>query len=441
MNGKIILMLLLVFLCGKYVSSQSILKILIVSDDGNPVRYAAVELNDQGSLRKTKSELNGKAFLQWSGGFPSVLTITHPGFAVYGEELTKKDLRREVKDTILFKIVMKIRELRPAVVHAVQRPDTVFGSAEIYIDDYNPSDSGLLLLGYQKQVNRDYRIYRTGAGGKVFTAHNVYGTNPRIYSDWRRREWLLTDEEVYLAHSDSLNRVVPVSVDGQLFYNQVYPVVDSLQGGFLFSNYSENYPGFGYFLYNSKDSATHRICTVEDKDMMELYLAEYKYASGQDKLWAYRQEQQTGIAKEVWIGAAKFTESLYYKPMYAPVFVVRDTIYLFDHYRDLLRSYTSFGLPIDSVPLVHHKLSKPYKWQKQVLQDTKTGELYSIAMEGNKSVLMKIDCKTGGVINSQKLYFSYPENIKVHNGLVYYLYRPFESLQKRFLYSEKISAN
>jgi hypothetical protein len=53
--------------------------------------------------------------------------------------------------------------------------------------------------------------------------------------------------------------------------------------------------------------------------------------------------------------------------------------------------------------------------------------------------LKRIDMKTGKIIGSFKLSNQYVEKIKIKGDYVYYIYRPFESLQEKFVYKELIS--
>jgi hypothetical protein len=52
-----------------------------------------------------------------------------------------------------------------------------------------------------------------------------------------------------------------------------------------------------------------------------------------------------------------------------------------------------------------------------------------------------VDVKTGEISEKVKLHYKYVEKIRVHNNKVFYIYRPFESIQKRFLYKEKLPYN
>jgi hypothetical protein len=52
--------------------------------------------------------------------------------------------------------------------------------------------------------------------------------------------------------------------------------------------------------------------------------------------------------------------------------------------------------------------------------------------------LKQVSLYSGKIIASYKLTNQYVDQIKVKNGYVYYVYRPFESLQEQFIYKELI---
>jgi hypothetical protein len=49
-----------------------------------------------------------------------------------------------------------------------------------------------------------------------------------------------------------------------------------------------------------------------------------------------------------------------------------------------------------------------------------------------------IDLKTGNITEKVRLEFRYIDKIAIQNNFVYYVYRPFESTQKKFLYKERL---
>jgi hypothetical protein len=71
-----------------------------------------------------------------------------------------------------------------------------------------------------------------------------------------------------------------------------------------------------------------------------------------------------------------------------------------------------------------------------VKQDSKSRKIYTITEKGGWNYIQEIDTKNGQTVHSQRLHYKYVDQVKFHNGYVYYVYRPFESSQKRFLYRE-----
>jgi hypothetical protein len=118
----------------------------------------------------------------------------------------------------------------------------------------------------------------------------------------------------------------------------IFPVVDTVQSKLFFSNFNPNYPAFDYLAFDQLDSTYSKIMEIKDDLMMELYRAEYKWVDVRTKLWAANKEIETGIDKEIWVGANYFTNTVYYKELYAPMFRRNDSIYVFDYYKDLLLS-------------------------------------------------------------------------------------------------------
>ena len=70
--------------------------------------------------------------------------------------------------------------------------------------------------------------------------------------------------------------------------------------------------------------------------------------------------------------------------------------------------------------------------------DIDNGKVYALFRKNGYYNLKRINLSTGSIESSFKLNFPYVDNIKVKDDYVYYIYRPFESLQQRFIYRELI---
>jgi len=181
--------------------------------------------------------------------------------------------------------------------------------------------------------------------------------------------------------------------------------------------------------------------TIRDDLMMELYLAEYKWVDVRTKLWAKNLEYETGIDAEIWVGANYFTQSIFYKELYAPFFKVDNELIVFDYYRNQMFIHDANGLVLGSGAIEHHLDKKNSGWKAELLQDRKFGNIYAWYEKAGISFLGRINSQTGDIPSKYQLNFKYLEGIQVHDNFVYYIYRPFESSQKKFLYKEKLPAD
>jgi hypothetical protein len=100
--------------------------------------------------------------------------------------------------------------------------------------------------------------------------------------------------------------------------------------------------------------------------------------------------------------------------------------------------FNVFGDIIDTTAVFHHYNPRKSGWKKNVIQDKVTGAIYAVFESNGFSYLGLINVNTGKIDKKVKLAFKYVDKIRVNNNFVYYIYRPFESLQRKFLYREQL---
>jgi hypothetical protein len=103
----------------------------------------------------------------------------------------------------------------------------------------------------------------------------------------------------------------------------------------------------------------------------------------------------------------------------------------FDHYRD---SLVIFDEHVQRSNQVNMKFHEDKSYQKQLIQDETTGEVYALYLRLGVSWLKNLSNKSD---EEFRLTHRYVEKIRIKNHQVFYLYRPFESSQNTFLYSEE----
>lgn len=324
-------------------------------------------------------------------------------------------------------------------IYGYYEPEVAFSSERISVSDYVVyGEDSLLILAYPKRLGvsnellwyvRDTVVSRREGGPSA----------KRLIRDYRNRVYLrFEDKDYFIEDFDNLDLVL---VDRAQLKTYVQPILDTLDNkGMFFTNYNELYPAYDYYQIDLSDTTESVLHHIEDKEMMEHYRAEYKWADVRTKLWAWEMEDETGIDRQTWVGANVFTRSIYYEKPYGNFFLKDSIAYVFDFYQDHLFKYNGESkILIDSVAISFHKDGRKPKWTKKLIQDPVTKKAYTYFDDAGYTDVYEIDLASGKLLDKYTLFNRYVENIQVYNNEIYYIYRPFESMQKKYLYKEDLN--
>jgi hypothetical protein len=259
-------------------------------------------------------------------------------------------------------------------VNITNAPDTVWGDDQLNVADFAFVKNNLLLLTYDHELRwkkqseskttlfEDCQLILLDENEKELTRCKIPGIAIRFYTKYLGEVFLQCREALYYVWFDE--KVIHLE---ELSYDQFKenyePVIDTSTAFNYLSNYSESFPEFYYMKHEKGDTAVYRFRRIIDEQMMEIFRSEYKYLDPRDKLEAFRYELRTGIDKEIVGGyMSGFANSIYYQPLNAPMFLMNDTLTLFDHHHNKIIRFDHEGDPIDSVSIKYHLMKKPHKW-------------------------------------------------------------------------------
>jgi hypothetical protein len=397
---------------------------------------ATLQINNKTIIRSSNSK--GRISVYVPNNAQLNYQLTHPLFESYSG--TKKVALKSSADTSFISVEMlsyKGKTLNSVTVKAPGIPDTVFESKRLSVADFELLKNGqMVLLAYPKQLKKGSELLLYN-GLEVVNTFSVPGTAEELVRDYRGNPHVLCKDNVYGLYVSN-SQIGISTLDKAYYLKYLAPIVDTNYSKMFFSNFSKDYPAFDYYAFDQFDSTYSKIIEIEDELMMELYRSEYKWVDVRTKLWAKNKEYETGIDAEIWVGANYFTQSLYYKELYAPMFVKNDTVFVFDYYKDKLFKFDAAGNRLDSVAIYHHYQPKTTGWKKQLIQDQTTGEVYAVFDIAGFTYLGLVNLQTGEIKEKVKLEFRYIDKIAIQDNFVYYIYRPFESTQKKFLYKERL---
>jgi hypothetical protein len=350
-------------------------------------------------------------------------------------------------DTLRFKVrmnSMQSLELNDVTVTFKRAPEVIFKSEILSVQDYEfVSKNELLLLTYPKQLKKGSRLILYDVNGGAKDSLEIAGRAIEITRDYEGNIYLITSLGCKKIVVDD-DLIKAEHFDLEYLNTYVLPIVSTTSKKMFFSNYNKLYPAFNYYYLNIKDSAYTKFASVIDEEMMVQFRSDYKfadhYAPGvvRRKLEAKNYELATGIDAEIYWGMKYFTHSIYYKPAFAPMFSVKKQLYLFDYQCDSLKIFDNEGIAIKNIAIDHDHNEKKRGWSGQLIHDRTRNTVYAVYERGGFYYLNRIDLSTGKLGTEFKLTHRYTDEIQVQNGYVYYVYRPFESAQKKILWRERI---
>lgn len=407
--------------------------------NGDPVPNVEVYIEGAGQDTSLVTGSRGKVLFYGPSGEEYRFALSHVRYNPVGgkKRIPGKSLN---SDTILFVFEMdfiRTQDLETMTVAAPGVPTKVFHSEKLHVNDFEILDNGeILLLTYPKQLKKGSQLILFD-GRDIRTNLEVDDVAEELVHDFRGNPHLICANDV-IGVIASEKKIGLARVDKEYFTQYVMPILDTNKAKLYFSNFNSLYPAFDYFSFDRIDSAYRKISEIKDDLMMELYRSEYKWVDVRTKLWAKQKEYDTGIDAEIWVGMQYFTQSIYYKELYAPLFHRNDSLFVFDYYKDRLRIYNDLGEPLDSIPIYHHYDKRHTGWSSQLIQDRKTGQIYALFDRAGYQYVGWVDTKTGEINQHVRLEHRYAQQIQVYNNEIYYVYRPFESAQKKYLYKQRL---
>jgi hypothetical protein len=422
---------------------------IIDKDLASPVARAHIKV--VGTQEGAYSNIKGEFELKVNCNTAVKLEISSINYLTAKKTFSINEVQKSPIEVDI-KLEFNIYEIPGAEVF--DTPDTVYANTEYHVADFAfAHNGGMLLLAYGKekrwkrQEQQSTTIYDNCCLIWLDSLENekdqylLHSECLGFYVDYMDDIFLKTTEREYRVDilNDKLS-LLPVSAEE--FHGYVEPVIDSI-GEFVYvTNYNPDFPAFEYYGINKSDSSFHHLHYVVDEPLMEMFRSEYKYLDPRGKLEAFRYEVLHGIDKEV-VAAymSGFAQTNYYEPLYAPFFVWKDTVMIFDHYHDKMFKFDRYNEVIDSVAISYHRDVRRSEWQKKMTQDEVTGDIYGVFKRNGSYFLQKIDTETGNTEECFKLTHRYTDSIRIRDGWAYYVYRPFESPQKKFLYKEAIRNN
>ncbi len=389
-----------------------------------------VKINQRNIITKTNAK--GVYFIRIPKKKNAVLVFSHTSYETLYEPAYSDD------DTLLLDVTLKTKIAQiPEFEFTEGKPIPVFKSTKISIADYEFYQDKYLFLVYGKRLNKDSEVYLVDEQENIIAKHFVPGEPVELYNDYMGNVNLICKNAIYRIHVMN-DKISIYELPMEDFNQLIKPIVDTMETSVIFSDFLRQFPRFKYYAFDRQDTSVRVIKEVVHKDMDWRYNFEYHFLSNADKQFAKRMAKKLKGYDRYDVAAhmTGFANSFLFDEIYAPLFVINDTINIFDHYESKVWKFVDDTVQVDSISFNYHNPRKKNSWKKELIMDEITGKIYGLFLKNGYYYLKEINHNTGEIVDEKKLYYQFAEKVKVKDGFVYYTYKPSRSLTKKFLYKE-----
>lgn len=329
----------------------------------------------------------------------------------------------EVKEVYRIALEAVSTPLREVEVNAENRPDTLIASPVWMVSDFAFWGDGMVILSWTR--NREHvHIRWFSPEGKERCAQAIPGNTIGFHE--------APGGEIYIEGREHIYRVQDCwlqAIETEVYLSTLRRLVAITDTQYVFSTWTARSPEFAYIRWAKSTTKIDTLHAVRDLWQFQQYYSEYTFLPFATKCEINRRCRRSG--EDRYVVAAEmtgFTQTMWWKPLYAPLQHWGNQIRIFDPYRSAVLQWSAMDYRSDTLPIL-----KSPDFKGEIVFDPVDGAAWALLHKAGRTHIYNIDSNF-----SQPLYYRYTENVKVHDGAIYYLYRPFESSQNTYLYREWI---
>lgn len=404
----------------------------ILDEYGEPILH--VNVNENRTKKSAKIIGPGQFTIRVQGK-RSILVFKAFGYQTKRMLLTKSILSGAKDDslTLVVRLEHSITELESVdiVSKSIQR---VYDKPQTLILDYEVLEVGFILL---LKEGKSYFIREVDFADKTMAERKLEFKPTKLFRNCFGEVMLLSSDSAYQLFVSENQMLFSSVYDLAQFKSFVEPCVAAFPSVVFFMDHAMHGQQVIY-TYAQKNKSTQVLRVVVDRDKakgMEEFKARNEAELGGSSLVGELDSDQLRALRNA-ITDRFFYDQILSKPEYHPLFKSNHQLYLFDHLVDSVITYSRSGTKLGGRPISHHHLKG---WEEQIVLDRISNTFYTWTKRDGMVIvyeLSKTDFQPCKKYECQEHAFI--ENIKIHNGNLYYLYREKNDFAVNNLYRQRM---
>lgn len=428
MKISLLIFLFLAF-CVQSFAQSVIVKGTLLDPEKHPVKKALISL-DNGQVT---SNSEGVFFIRCDY-LPNVLTIRHREFDVKEYFI---NFPEQKQDTLVVTIDLEYKstDLEEVIITA-SRLSWAYPKANVNVIDFDLWGENMLLLCKDES---NYLL-------RLVDANNdpIFDVPIRKHPRYFIRDCM---DNVHIFYTDSVYQVEFIS-DTASLYNprDAGKYKKAILSCVLTVRSLQVYEQKGTY---GQTVDLVAVDTLSHKTQRLYYVSNRKYKRALDDFNRELEDQRRSIRdqdadhsvdRQLELYALKETQERYLelinKPVYVPVFHLRDSIVIFDHLNDSAVVFTNSGARVRTFPIIyqHHR-----KWGRQLILNEEQTRVFARYDDDGMAQLREINPNNGELIRNIPISkHIYPDKIQCRGNYVYYLFHHYIDNSINYVYRQRI---
>lgn len=306
-------------------------------------------------------------------------------------------------------------ELEPIEIQAGVR--RLLDDETIQVFDYAIMGDQLVLLlrysGAQRSVLQLATLW-----GKRLSRQLILPEEPgALFTDCEGNLYALGSEKVFKLHREGSRSLEFTTIDGREFHDLIEPCTAELQGSYFFKVKTDKQHA-AYVYVTQEESRPRPLVLIEDSLAMAMIYDDSLMAA--KKLgWSPEDASRAAFAAGL---DERFRDHVWLAPVNAPMTVLGDSVYVFDHENGLIMPFAADGGPGHSVSI---RYPKDRHWARMLVTDEEGSRVFAVFEKHGYYSLAQVNPLTGecNPLAGTELAHPFATRIRVKGDFIYFLYR------------------
>ncbi|MEQ8909839.1 MAG: hypothetical protein RIC95_11635 [Vicingaceae bacterium] len=425
MSRLVIFCIFFLFCCAQSLKAQEnswyTIKLKVENEFGNPVNDAYVFTADKnlfiGATRK--------GLVYFESQLPNKVSLSHISYQNKELKLEVNPENRFSHDTLFLRVRLSKKSYALSEVEIrAKKNNLVYPNEKAYVRDYAFfENTTLLLLGIgNKAVMRLVNVR-----GESIDELSVSGKQLKLLQDCFRNIHLVSKDSISQIHFTDTSFSLLNAFSRADYENSLMHCKASI-GQFMVVGFEDkDKQDIRYYTKREDEDEQKKLKRIHDqktKSTFMRYDQQFKaMRTGAISSATAKNRQQLSSIRDL-DRSYDFFRHVLSDPLYCPVYSSKQTFILFDHFVDSISFYSKEGKKLKQISMEYHLNEN---WNRQLLQDYFSGDIYSVYKQKNRLYVQKVDLNKGELAAEQiESQHPFPSNLKIRDGKLYYLYQDLQ---------------